>query len=422
MASTKLSVALIGSGEYTTGYVPNTTVKSDKKLGVVGLVMFDLRRRGLVGDISIAGVSSGKWGAIKDHFTQNIEGVYKDMDCSFEPYPKPGTPSDPDAYKAAIDALPRGSAITIFTPDTTHHAIALYAIRRGIHVLVTKPATKTLADHLDLVKAAAEEGVYVQVEMHKRFDPSYADGKNKAKSLGGFSFFQSYMSQPKTQLATFASWAGVDSDISYYLNSHHIDVHAWYLEGVPGNYRPVRVTASGSTGIAISPPYNCVAGTEDTISLLVDWESADDPTRKGTAVYTASWTAPIGAGVHSEQHFRYIAAKGEVTINQARRGYNVTIDGHGSNDINPFYMQYSPDSEGLFAGQHGYGYISIEKFVETCQKVNAGTVKLADLDARLPTIKNTICSTAILEAGRRSLDEKRSVGIERSADGGWKLV
>ena len=70
MPPNPLSVALIGSGEYTTGFVPNTTVKSDKKLGVVGLVMFDLRRRGVVSNISIAGVSSSKWVAIKDHFTQ----------------------------------------------------------------------------------------------------------------------------------------------------------------------------------------------------------------------------------------------------------------------------------------------------------------------------------------------------------------
>ena len=104
-------------------------------------------------------------------------------------------------------------------------------------------------------------------------------------------------------------------------------------------------------------------------------------------------------------------------------------------------MNSAPDGEGLFAGQHGYGCrssipfvkvghrshsfladTSIEKFVETCQKVNAGNVKLADLDSRLPTIKNTITSTAILEAGRRSLDETRTVGIKQTQEGGWKLV
>ena len=39
------------------------------------------------------------------------------------------------------------------------------------------------------------------------------------------------MSQPKRQLETFRSWAGKSSDISYYLNSHHIDFCAWALQG-----------------------------------------------------------------------------------------------------------------------------------------------------------------------------------------------
>jgi D-galacturonate reductase len=41
------------------------------------------------------------------------------------------------------------------------------------------------------------------------------------------------MSQPKFQLETFKSWAGIDSDISYYLNSHHIDVCPSFLTPYP---------------------------------------------------------------------------------------------------------------------------------------------------------------------------------------------
>lgn len=44
---------LVGAGEYTTGYVHNAASSSDKKVGVVGLVMFDLRRRGLVDRVQI---------------------------------------------------------------------------------------------------------------------------------------------------------------------------------------------------------------------------------------------------------------------------------------------------------------------------------------------------------------------------------
>ena len=142
------------------------------------------------------------------------------MDVSFESFPADDQ-TDPDAYKSAIDALPKGSAITIFTPDSTHYPIALYAIERGIHVLLTKPAVQTLSDHLALVKKAEEKGVFVFVEHHKRFDPAYSDARFKAKSLGDFNYFYSYMSQPKSQLETFKAWAGKESDISYYLNSHH---------------------------------------------------------------------------------------------------------------------------------------------------------------------------------------------------------
>lgn len=87
------------------------------------------------------------------------------MNCSFNPYPGLGEPRNPDAYKAAIDALGEGSAITIFTPDSTHHAIALYAIQKKVHVLVTKPVTQKLADHIDLVQAAEKAGVYLSVSI-----------------------------------------------------------------------------------------------------------------------------------------------------------------------------------------------------------------------------------------------------------------
>jgi D-galacturonate reductase len=86
-----------------------------------------------------------------------------------------------------------------------------------------------------------------------------------------------------------------------------------------------------------------------------------------------------------------------------------------------FYMKYAPDEEGNFAGQTGYGYISFEKFIDAVNNLNAGKVTLEDLDARpLPTLKNTIATTAILEAGRRSLDENKPIEIIEK-NGVWSL-
>jgi D-galacturonate reductase len=188
-----------------------------------------------------------------------------------------------------------------------------------------------------------------------------------------------------------------------------------------GRAVPTRVVASAATGIATSEPYNCVPQTEDTITLLVDWRSLTSATHKGTAVYTASWTAPIGAGVHSKQHFYYMAEKGEINIDQAHRGYDVVVDGQGINWFNPFYMKYTPSESGHFDGQRGYGYISIEKFVDASREVNAGTARAEDFDKLgFPTAKNTIVTTAILHAGRMSLDHKRPVNIKEIA-GKWVL-
>ena len=359
----------------------------------------------------MAGVSGQKFPAIRQHLQKNISEAYNGLDVSFKSFPSDDK-SDPEAYIAAINALPKGSAVTIFTPDSTHYDIAKYAIEHGNHVLITKPATKLLSHHLELVSLAQQHNVFVYIEHHKRFDPAYADAKFRSRNLGDFNYFYSYMSQPKSQLATFKAWAGKESDISYYLNSHHVDICEWMVRDA--GWRPASVRASASLGI--SEEVGCVKGTEDTITLLVDWvRSSDD--KRATGIYTASWTAPMNAGVHSQQHFHYVASQGEVNVNQAKRGYDVVDENdHSGSSLkwyNPFYMRYAPDEEGNFNGQSGYGYVSFEKFIDGVTAVNEGRLSLGDLDKRgLPTLKNTVMTTAILEAGRVSLDEAyRSVQI-----------
>jgi D-galacturonate reductase len=135
--------------------------------------------------------------------------------------------------------------------------------------MITKPAVKTLEHHRILHEAAERNGVLVAVEVHKRWDPIYGDARDKIQSLGPFSYMYSYMSQPKHQLETFKAWAGKGSDISYYLNSHHIDFHEWC---VGHTSRPVSVTAMASTGVAeTSFGRKC----EDTITLTVQWENLE---------------------------------------------------------------------------------------------------------------------------------------------------
>ena len=197
---------------------------------------------------------------------------------------------------------------------------------------------------------------------------------------------------------------------SYYLNSHHVDFHSWCMHG---RARAERVTALASDGVATARLATGVA-TEDTITLAVTWRNRSGDGgggggggaydgAAGHATYTASWIAPK-ADVHSQQRWFYMGQAGELTVDQAHRGYSTATDAAGFGAVNPlFWKPTRSASTGEFAGQRCYGYLSFEAFVDAAAACNGGK-KPADFDGALPTLATTADATAILEAGRRSLD------------------
>ena len=76
---------------------------------------------------------------------------------------------------------------------------------------------------------------------------------------------------------------------------------------------------------------------------------------------------------------------------QAHRGYDFASDATGYQSPNPLFFRYTPDANGNFAGQTCYGYQSIADFILGHRE-------------NLATIETTRNTTAILEAGRKSLD------------------
>lgn len=395
-----LDVCVVGIGEYVTGLSGDVAAKSDKSLGVIALSLFDMRDQGLIGDIKLAGRSASRFELIEEHFSTNMKALYPSLDVSFEGFPKSGK-SD-TAYKEAIDSLKKGSAVLIFTPDDTHFEIARYVLKAGMHTLVAKPLVKTVEEHKELAKLAKENDLLLMLEVHKRFDPIYADAKDNIQAYGEFSYFNSYMSQPKSQLDTFASWAGISSDISYYLNSHHVDFLCWAVDEFA---KPISVIASASSGVASKKLGRAV---EDTITLTVTWENKSGAI--GTSIHTASWIAPP-SDVHSQQRFFYMGHEGEINIDQAHRGYTLSTDTNGFKSSNPLFMKYTP-RDGKFAGQESYGYKSIATFIKSSIELGNDQTKLTEYNKTLPTIQNTINVTKILEAGRISLDEKRVVELD----------
>ena len=79
-----------------------------------------------------------------------------------------------------------------------------------------------------------------------------------------------------------------------------------------------------------------------------------------------------------------------------------------------------PRQRGYFAGQQGYGYRSMEAFVDAASEVMNGAASAPEIARAggLATADSTLPVTAILEAGRRSLDNGcKPVRIVYGADG-----
>ncbi len=186
---------IFGTGEYSTGYVAGTNSKSDKKIGVVSLVHFDLKYRKKIGDrIVLVGVNGTKFPGIREHLKKNIEDAYTGLITAHESFPDDST-CDATAYLKALETMEKGDIASLFTPDDTHFMIAKATLERGIHLMVTKPVVKTLKEHQILVDIAKKNNVLLMVEVHKRFDPIYSDARQKISAeLGEFGYFYSYMS------------------------------------------------------------------------------------------------------------------------------------------------------------------------------------------------------------------------------------
>ncbi len=395
------NILVIGTGEYVTGFVHQEAANSDKSAGVIALVLFDLRSRGKVNQISLCGQDGKRFPGIRSHFIEKILSRYKGIDVSVNSFPDDND-YNPQAYQSAIEKMKPGSAVIVATPDDTHFEIAMTAIRHRMHVLVVKPLVKTLEEHRKLIEAGKQQNVIVAIEMHKRFDPMYSDARDRARSYKDFSYMSSYMSQPRSQLNTFSKWVGKSSDISYYLNSHHVDLLDWMIGD---RARPIQVTALAATGVANT---ELEIDTKDTITLMVQWENIPSG-NLGIAIHTASWIAPK-SDVHSQQRFFYMGHQGELQIDQAHRGYTTSTVPGGYASINPLFMKYEP-SEGKFAGQGGYGYQSIEKFIDAVASINEGKAEPQDFDNTLATAARTLQTTAILEAGSLSLDSGSPIKI-----------
>lgn len=138
---------------------------------------------------------------------------------------------------ASLDELLGGiEAAVIVVPTPAHHAVARQALERGVHLLIEKPITTTLAEADELLSIAGRKGALLQIGHVERF--------NQALRAA-----QPYLDAPRfiesERLATFNP-RGSDVAVVLDLMIHDIDlVHALVRD---------RVTDVRAVGVGVLTP------------------------------------------------------------------------------------------------------------------------------------------------------------------------
>ncbi|MEO5363767.1 MAG: Gfo/Idh/MocA family oxidoreductase [Magnetococcus sp. DMHC-8] len=119
-------------------------------------------------------------------------------------------------YLDYTDIFPLVDLVTIATPTHSHFAIAADCLRAGLHVLLEKPMTTTLAEADALVELAEQAGRVLQIGHLKRFHPTVA-----ALAEGGLLRDPRFIEA--VRLAPFKS-RSLDLDVVLDLMIHDIDL------------------------------------------------------------------------------------------------------------------------------------------------------------------------------------------------------
>jgi predicted dehydrogenase len=132
-------------------------------------------------------------------------------------------------------------AASICTPTTTHAAVATLALNAGLHTLVEKPITRTLAESDSLISLASSRNRILQVGHLERFNPAV---RAFIPFLNQPMFFEAH------RLSIFTP-RSLDVDVILDLMIHDLDVVLCFVQSPVREIRAVGLPIlSGKTDIA----------------------------------------------------------------------------------------------------------------------------------------------------------------------------
>jgi predicted dehydrogenase len=382
-----LNILIIGTGMYVCG-------RGTDGYGTVLPAIYEWKRQNALGDVSIAGTNPEGIKVVKEKVAE-LNRLF-----GFEIKPKyfPENKQDPEAYRNAINEIPKPACAIVVVPDNLHRKVAGETIKNGLHTLVVKPLAPTIKEIEELIDLQKKYSVYCAVEFHKRYDRSNLKLRDTIASgrIGDPLYFIVEYSQRKSiPTERFKKWVET-TNIFQYLGIHYVDIIYFATRAVPK-----RVMATGQKNYLLSKGID----TYDSIQAFIEWEMPSG-IRFNSSFFT-NWIDPENTSAMSDQKIKVIGTKGRYEADQKNRGIYVVNDEKGIEEPNPdFCSMYGFESGNI--SFMGYGIDSINQFLSDSMNVENGSIGIEEFEDKRPTFKDSIVPTIIIEAVNKSLASNNS--------------
>ena len=309
---------------------------------------------------------------------------------------------DKKAYKKVLNKIENLTCAIVSVPDNLHFSVTMDCLEAGLHTLVVKPLTPTVKEAKDLIKLATNKKLYGAVEFHKRWDKHNLMLRDIFQSgrLGDPLYSWTEYSQRKSiPSQAFKSWVE-KSNVLQYLGVHYIDIIHFVTGAVP-----TRVMATGQKNWLKNQGIN----VHDSIQCMIEWKMPDSTIFNQTLL--TNWVDPETSSAVSDQKIKFVGTKGRFEADQKDRGINLIIDGESIVTPNPDFCQSYGNKTSQIRWE-GYGIESIITFLKDVNAIVNNNKFPASFEGNRPTFKESIISTAVIEAVVHSLSDH----------GNWKPV
>ncbi len=385
LKNSRLNVVVIGVGMYSIG-------RGTTGYGTVLPALMEWKRAGgNLGKICFVGTSQ-KTASLALEKANKMEEICGGVKLDITIFPE-NLDNNLEDYKSVISNISHPACAIIVVPDHLHYTVAKNCLSKGLPVLMVKPLTPTVKEGKKLVKLADEKNLYAVVEFHKRWDKANLMMRDEVQSgrLGNPLYCWVEYSQRKSiPSKIFEKWAEKTS-ILQYLGIHYIDVVRFVT-----NATPKRVMATGQKKWLIEKGLN----TYDSIQCVIEWEMPNG--HRFIETILTNWIDPESSSSMSDQKIKIVGEKGRFESDQKERGIRINTDESGIEQPNPYFCS-------VFGAKgkqqwRGYGIDSVKSFLTDIVEINTGVTKLEDLADTRPVFRESLISTAVVEAAHFSLE------------------